>query len=208
MTPPPSRRCNRTDHRRHRFSHDDLAVSAVISVILMVAVAVVLAATVFVLVSGFSDDSGSGVAPKIAMTSDPAGTGSTKWTVKMSDATSSDRPLTDYQFILTTSTTGTIVVTPTDSDFQAGDPYTAAAGTETSRNEGAAGSHVAGNNDWQLVFSDVSGDGAWGPLDKVVITYDSNDAGTDADAIPAGNYRLDIRHIPTDKVVGGVAQLF
>ncbi len=208
MRPHTASRTNRTTHRRASLTNDVFAVSAVISVILMVAVAVVLAATVFVLVSGFGDDAGTGVAPKISMTSDPAGTGSSQWTIKMSDATSSDRPLTDYQFILTTATTGTIVVTPADSDFEAGDPYTAAAGTATSRNEGAAGSHVAGNNDWQLVFSDVSGDGRWGPLDKVVITYETDDAGTDADPIPAGNYRLDIRHVPTDKVVGGVAQLF
>ncbi len=67
-------------HAKEQDVHDDSGVSPVIAVILMVAITVVLAATVYVWVSGFSsDDSGPENAQVRAVGFDSDGNGASDW---------------------------------------------------------------------------------------------------------------------------------
>lgn len=195
------------------FLDEEEAVSPVIAVILMVAITVVLAATVFVLVSDLGGDVGK-TGPKLSIVSDST-TGSAKWVVKISDATQS-ADLTDFQFVLTTPGNGTIVADPDSNTFATGtygclSVAASAQGRYTSACAEPAAAHANGNTDYRFIFTDVSGDSKWNTLDKLTITYDHdgvNDADNGADPFGTGTYKLEIRHKPTNTATGSVDQGF
>lgn len=205
----PKLRTWRMKDKSRGLNHDTLAVSAVISVILLVAIAVVLSATVFVMVSNLNDGGGGGQGPKLSAVSDSTTT-STSWKIKITDATKFAQ-LSDFQFAITTSTHGTIVVTPTASDFDPSQVWYAdtTSATDTTRTAATTSQFANTQTGYRITFIDASGDEKFGTLDTIQVVYDSSttDNAFD-DALPSGNYRLDIRHITTDTASGSAKNHF
>jgi len=85
---------------------DEKAVSPVIATILMVAITVVLAAVLYVMVTGLIGGGGSTIAPSVTFTTDNPGTG--VWTARVAEVSRAET-LGKFQVSLVNRTTGAAV---------------------------------------------------------------------------------------------------
>lgn len=192
-----------------KFLNDDEGVSPVIAVILMVAITVVLAATVFVLVNDLGKNVGS-TGPALGLVSDSAGSSTSKWTVKVSSATQL-ADLNDYRFVLTTPSHGTIVAAPAADDgaFTSGYKMNATwtGAGDTSRKE-ATTTAFGANSGYQFTWTDIDGNKKWSVGDTMTIQYDDDDDATLGDSFPSGAYQLEILHTPSASSSGSLPRTF
>lgn len=195
-----------------KFVMDEEAVSPVIAVILMVAITVVLAATVFVLVSDLGGDVGQS-SPKLQLVQDSTSS-ATNVIIKVSDATRS-ASLVDYEIVHTLPAGHTVVYTITsDTSFKddtsnketlySVDVDTCATSPCRFGSTGTDPALAAGGSEvYKLTFMDVNNDDQWNVLDTLTFKYDSTDAdATYDDALPKGNHKLEFRHVPTGAISG------
>ncbi len=194
----------------HKFINEEEAVSPVIAVILMVAITVVLAATVFVLVNDLGKNVGQ-TGPSLGLVSDSAGSSTLQWTLKVSSATKL-ADLTDYRFVLTTPALGTVVITSNTNTFTAGSTWyadkTAGTADRVVADQTAAG---ATNREFRFVFTDIDGNSKWSVGDTLKMDYDGDDDAdyaTTGDTVPAGEYTMEILHIPSGSSAGSLPRTF
>lgn len=195
-----------------KFIDQEEAVSPVIAVILMVAITVVLAATVFVLVNDLGKNVGT-TGPSLGMVSDSAQSSTSKWTVKLSSATKL-ADLTDYRFVLSTPDLGTVITVSDTNTFTAGSIWYAdkTAGT-ADRVEADQVVATAGttNREFRLSFTDIDGNSKWSVGDTLAIDFDGDDDGdyaTSGDSFPSGEYTLEVLHIPSGSSAGSLPRTF
>lgn len=194
-----------------KFVMDEEAVSPVIAVILMVAITVVLAATVFVLVSDLGGDVGQS-SPKMQLVSDSS-TKATNWVVKVTDATRGNS-LSDYELIHTTPTQGIIVYKVTSTtDFNGGDEEVIlsgdVAGNDLLSVDDTTTKGTATDPGYRVAFLDISGDDLFNVLDTVKISYDDTDADGDYDdRLPSGTHKIELRHVPTGAISASMQNSF
>lgn len=203
-----------------KFMKDEEGVSPVIAVILMVAITVVLAATVFVLVSNIGKNVGS-TGPQFQMISGTQ-TSSAQWIVRVA-AVNVKHDFTDYQFVLTLPNLTKVTIDPIDNaDFNAGSDCWQ--GTIAATSAGALVAATTGANtgtppstlvcpaasngaDARLVFKDVSGDDKFSTGDEVTISYDDGDADdTHDDTFASGEWLFELRHKSTDTLAGSLTR--
>ncbi|MBW3582501.1 MAG: type IV pilin N-terminal domain-containing protein [Euryarchaeota archaeon] len=195
-----------------KFVMDEEAVSPVIAVILMVAITVVLAATVFVLVSDLGGDVGQS-SPKLQLVQDSTSS-ATNVIIKVSDATRS-AALVDYQIIHTTPDDGIVVYSiTTDDNFKLDGTHkeTLYSADLTGKADGdRTGSQAADPGAgptlppvaYKLTFMDVNDDDQWNVLDTLTLKWDgATDSAAYDDALPKGNHKLEFRHVPTGSISG------
>ena len=217
---------------RKALKNDEDAVSPVIAVILMVAITVVLAATVFVLVSNIGKNVGS-TGPQFQMVSGTQ-TGGSQWVLRVA-AVNVKHDISDYQFVHTLPNLTKVIITPPSIvDFNLGTDCWVATfagtgstapgaliNTEAVEAAGpvadgeawsAAGNGVcptgtATSNNWKFIFKDVSGDDKFSTGDEVAITYDGKDAGeVYTDTFPTGEHVFEIRHKTSDTLAGSLTR--
>ncbi len=195
-----------------KFLSTEEAVSPVIAVILMVAITVVLAATVFVLVNDLGKNVGT-TGPSLGMVSDSATSSTAKWTIKLSSATKL-ADLTDYRFVVATPSQGQVVVEPADNAFSKfaneynaskdiSSPYT------SNRTVAEDESWQTANGGYNVKVWDVDGNSKFSVGDTVTITYD-DDAGdaTLDDTFPSGEYTFEVLHKPSGSSSGSLPRTF
>lgn len=190
---------------RSPLLRDTSAVSPVIAVILLVAIVVIGAASVFMLSGSFGDGIQQ-TSPTMAITTRNAEQPMASWSLVVNSAVPA-HDLGDFVFVLVTPHNGTLVALPTgplatnDHYWQLG----SSAGTGRHADNGTTVG-VDGLGGFYLRLSDISGDGLFGGGDRFVYWYDGNgdQAHQNAadDMLPSGHYRLDIKHVPTDSIVG------
>lgn len=177
---------------RKAILNDEEAVSPVIAVILMVAITVVLAATVFVLVNELGQDVGQ-TGPTLGLTS--ATSGSDEWTVRITSATSA-APLDQYTFILS-APGGTHSVAFNDNTADEG-CYTTYDTVQAA--QGADNCWLAGN--YEVSFSAISGTDL-GVGERLTITLD-DPAGSGFTT--TGTYTAELVHRPTGTSSGAISR--
>ena len=128
----------------------DSGVSPVIATILMVAITVVLAAVLYVMVSGFTHSPGTA---QSAGLNEQAGTATNSWTVTVSSVSASNIPVTGLKIVVTvgsntwtfpyvaggtwTATSGSSLYPPTLAYSQQGTTYLSAGDTFTITGSGS-----------------------------------------------------------------------
>lgn len=196
-----------------KFIMQEEAVSPVIAVILMVAITVVLAATVFVLVNDLGKNVGS-TGPSLGMVSDSAQSSTSKWTVKLSSATKL-ADLTDYRFVLTTPSHGVVVATSATNSFTTplqmygvwADAATADAATRTTATTTAQGG--VDDEAYRLTWTDIDGNSKWSVGDTLAIVYDGDVASSNfVNTFDSGEYTLEVLHIPSGSSAGSLPRTF
>lgn len=203
-----------------KFMKDEEGVSPVIAVILMVAITVVLAATVFVLVSNIGKNVGS-TGPQFQMVSGTQTSGS-QWIVRVA-AVSVKHDFSDYQFVYTLPNLTKIIADPTsNTDFNAAaatdcfqgswngvtsGPGSLIQATETAASASCPAAGAAPLHNIRLTFKDVSGDDKWSTGDELTVTYDDKDADLlFDDTFASGEHILEIRHKTTDTLAGSLTR--
>lgn len=203
-----------------KFIKSEEAVSPVIAVILMVAITVVLAATVFVLVNDLGKNVGS-TGPTIGMVSDSAGSSTTKWTVKLSSATKL-ADLSDYRFVISTPQNGTMVFVASNNTFTANNvassnhQFVSRPDTVINRGVGvvhdAAGAPNTDGISWvgyRIEWNDIDGNGKFSVGDTMSVLYDNDlDNNVLNDTFPSGEYNLEVLHIPSGSSSGSLPRTF
>lgn len=192
-----------------KFIEEEEAVSPVIAVILMVAITVVLAATVFVLVNDLGKNVGS-AGPALGMVSDSPGSSTSQWTVKLSSATQL-ADLSDYRFVLSTPSHGTVVATPATTTFDNGHQmngtWTGTAPTRTTAADAAPSAVTTVG--YQFTWTDIDGNAKYSVGDKMLIVYDGDTDNSDFDdTFSSGSYTLEILHIPSGSSAGSLPRTF
>ena len=192
-----------------KFLNEEEAVSPVIAVILMVAITVVLAATVFVLVNDLGKNVGQ-TGPSLGLVSDSAQSGTTKWTVKVSSATKL-ADLTDYRFVISTPQNGTLVTVADDNTFSTAvnsECWDGAAGTSR-RDSLTAGCAGGGADEFRIRWTDIDGNSKWSVGDTLVLDYETGKVPlTYDDPFPAGEYSLEVLHIPSGSSAAQLPRTF
>jgi archaeal type IV pilus assembly protein PilA len=171
---------------RKAIVNDEEAVSPVIAVILMVAITVVLAATVFVLVNELGQDVGQ-TGPTLGLTT-ASGTGGDTWNVRVTSATQA-APLSEFTVILSTPA--------------------AAGGTmsaEWSAEDGNATFSDAGE-DHCYELNTITGGNSLGVGERLQLTYDQGCTGTSGN-LQSGAYELEFIHRPTGTSAGSISRTF
>jgi flagellin-like protein len=195
---------------RKFIREEEDAVSPVIAVILMVAITVVLAATVFVLVNDLGKNVGS-TGPSLGLVSDSAGSSTSAWTVKVSSATQL-ADLNDYRFVLTTPG-GVVVAQPSPAGGEFTAPYFMyanwTAGQQPARidAEPPADAPAAGQG-YRFQWTDIDGNSKWSVGDTLTIRYDAAGDDTYTSTFPSGEHQLEILHIASGASSGSIPRTF
>lgn len=195
-----------TTPRARRFLADAAAVSPVIATILMVAIAVVLGASVFVLVSNLKDGQEARVPPRLQLLGEPASGGS-EMLVRIIANSPDRKELSEYRFVVALPNATIINVdVQSNANFAAGtDTWYAVIDDTTAGAVITATQTVPGATvpNLRITFFDVSGDDAVNAFDQVRIAYDDSDADAAyADPLAKGEWNFVIVHKKSDGISG------
>lgn len=170
---------------RKSIMNDEEAVSPVIAVILMVAITVVLAATVFVLVNELGQDVGQ-TGPTLGMTS-ASSTASEQWDIRLTAATQS-ADIADYTFVVSNST---------DTESASGSGW-----------DGTSKLFIGGG--YCVEHTDAGDEGLLAVGDRLHITYhgfEDTDCSATAETM-SGSHELEVIHRPSGSSAGSISRTF